>query len=196
MEMILPHLRPTDVVIDIGCGNGRLAAAISPHVKKVCGVDYSQELVEDARARNPDVFFVSKDVNNFDTWTRLPLFEKVVSNVAIRKDGCKLEQILPAIGKVARRPTQCFFRIQGERDLPGWLVTPPLYNEEEIRYHFGDDWNLEITEEIYQQKFTDEAYFRTFLERIGITVQEISFSKVKSWPLRVQRHYYCVSAVR
>lgn len=194
MEMILPRLSADDAVIDVGCGNGRLAAVLAPKVRAVYGLDYSEDLIDAARKTNPEILFYSGDANYFDTWSSLPLFNTVVSNVAIRKDGCKLNHILPIVNRLARRPTRCFFRIQGERDLPGWLVAPPLYNEEEIRHHFAvAGWDLEIAEETYLQKFTDGAYFRTFLERIGVTAHSEMFQRA-NWPLRVLRQYYCVSA--
>jgi len=200
MEMILPHLSAEDIVVDVGCGNGRLAVALLPHVRMSCGLDYSSELITSAREVNPKVLFFVGDANNITAWielrrqSKLPFFNTIVSNVAIRKDGCKLDRIMPAINRFAQKPTQCFFRIQGECDLPEWLIAPPLYNEEEIRHYIGNSWTISITEETYMQKFTDEIYFRTFLGRINLKARPEMFQQTKAWSLKVQRQYYCVRA--
>ncbi|HEY6578649.1 MAG TPA: class I SAM-dependent methyltransferase [Rhizomicrobium sp.] len=46
-------LRRPDTVLDLGCGIGRIAAAIAPRVARVVGVDSSGEMVKLARARTP-----------------------------------------------------------------------------------------------------------------------------------------------
>lgn len=54
-RMILcPALRPTDVVVDYGCGPGFLASAVSPHVKTVFGIDVSRGVLECARIVNSE----------------------------------------------------------------------------------------------------------------------------------------------
>lgn len=56
---ILPLLaaRAEDVVVDAGCGNGRWAAALAPAVARYVGFDFSQGLIEAARARVPGAEF-------------------------------------------------------------------------------------------------------------------------------------------
>jgi ArsR family transcriptional regulator len=45
-------LIPTDwTVLDLGCGTGQLAAALAPHVRRVMGVDQSEEMLTAARQR-------------------------------------------------------------------------------------------------------------------------------------------------
>jgi len=181
---------PSDKVLDVGCGGGRLAAyAASQGVAKVCGLDYSGELIEVAVERYPGIVFYCRDVNNPKSLQLDDTYNVLVSNVAIRKDGVRLPDLLQNTDA-----ERCYFRIQGERDLPGWTTELPLYSENEIRSAFKG-WSLDIKQEVYQQKFTDEAYFRTFLERIGLIPREEPF-QAKTWPLRVQRHYYCVAATR
>lgn len=44
-------LGPDWTVGDLGCGTGELAAGLAPHVKRVVGVDHSEEMLEAARTR-------------------------------------------------------------------------------------------------------------------------------------------------
>ena len=46
------YLRPGAAVLDLGCGIGRLAAALAPHAERVLGVDVSPAMVAEARLRH------------------------------------------------------------------------------------------------------------------------------------------------
>ena len=46
------EIRPTDVVLDIGCGLGRLTRAIAKRARRAIGVDVSREMIERARELN------------------------------------------------------------------------------------------------------------------------------------------------
>ena len=56
---VLPLLAPgaEDVVLDVGCGNGRWAAALAPSVARYIGIDFSDGLIAAARARVPGAEF-------------------------------------------------------------------------------------------------------------------------------------------
>ena len=47
VELAAP--RPTDSVLDVGCGAGQIAALLRPMVASICGVDASKEMVALAR---------------------------------------------------------------------------------------------------------------------------------------------------
>jgi SAM-dependent methyltransferase len=49
IESIAKFLRPTDRVLDVGCGNGYTTRRIAPLVREIVGVDYSPEMIERAR---------------------------------------------------------------------------------------------------------------------------------------------------
>lgn len=45
------HIKPSDVVLDVGCGEGYLTNMIKDSCKKVIGIDYSQTAIETTRER-------------------------------------------------------------------------------------------------------------------------------------------------
>jgi len=53
---------PSQRVLELGCGNGDLLAALSP--SKGVGVDFSPEMIQCARMRHPDITFVEADCHN------------------------------------------------------------------------------------------------------------------------------------
>jgi SAM-dependent methyltransferase len=61
-------LGPSDVVGDLGCGTGRIAACIAPHVRTVHAFDYSDTVLHVARRRRPrpNVSYRRQDLNDFD----------------------------------------------------------------------------------------------------------------------------------
>jgi SAM-dependent methyltransferase len=50
------------VICDMGCGPGQIARYLHSHGVKVCGVDLSPVMVEQARALNPDIPFQCGDM--------------------------------------------------------------------------------------------------------------------------------------
>ncbi len=57
LEYRLAHLRslaqprPTDIVLDLGCGNGRHLLALAPEIERGIGIDISPGMIDLARAR-------------------------------------------------------------------------------------------------------------------------------------------------
>jgi len=43
--VIAPFLRPDSIVVDLGCGIGRVVRHVAPHCKEVIGVDISEEMI-------------------------------------------------------------------------------------------------------------------------------------------------------
>lgn len=48
IEMIKKFVRPTDRMLDVGCGNGYTTRRLAPLVREIVGVDYSSEMVKRA----------------------------------------------------------------------------------------------------------------------------------------------------
>lgn len=55
---------PEARVLEIGCGQGDLLAMLHP--KRGVGIDFSNEMIERARERHPNLHFVNADAHDFD----------------------------------------------------------------------------------------------------------------------------------
>lgn len=49
----LKYLRPSDVVLDIGCGDGYITNILKDKCKDIIGIDYSEEAVQEAKEQYP-----------------------------------------------------------------------------------------------------------------------------------------------
>ncbi len=56
---------PGQRVLELGCGTGDLLAALKP--SKGVGVDFSQEMIERARKRHPDLMFIEADCHQLQS---------------------------------------------------------------------------------------------------------------------------------
>lgn len=67
-ETMLPILDPraSDRVLDLGCGAGRWAEAIAPSVSAYLGIDFSENLLNTARAKVPSAIFQRLEINALD----------------------------------------------------------------------------------------------------------------------------------
>ena len=63
-------LRPSDVVLDAGCGHGEIADVLRRHCGRVVGVDYDARAIEHARERFPAVEFHAGDLERWSTGER------------------------------------------------------------------------------------------------------------------------------
>jgi SAM-dependent methyltransferase len=50
-HLVLPFISSSDVVVDVGCGIGRLLKWVAPHCRQVVGLDVSGEMLKLARRR-------------------------------------------------------------------------------------------------------------------------------------------------
>ncbi|MDD3711343.1 MAG: class I SAM-dependent methyltransferase [Patescibacteria group bacterium] len=62
------NLMNDDIVFDIGCGNGFLAASIAEKVKEVVAIDISKENIEKANRKNKknNIKYIVGDATNYD----------------------------------------------------------------------------------------------------------------------------------
>lgn len=77
----MAHVRGTDLVVDVGAGDGRLTAALSTVAARVVAVEVDARLVRRLRVRfagSPSVTVVHADVMEF-RWSREPF--RVVANL-------------------------------------------------------------------------------------------------------------------
>jgi SAM-dependent methyltransferase len=55
MELTGLEIRPDDIVVEVGCGVGRLTRAIAARAREVLALDVSEEMLERAREHNPEL---------------------------------------------------------------------------------------------------------------------------------------------
>ncbi len=60
-ELFKPYVRPGDKLLDIGCGNGRLAPFFGGKDISYTGIDASEKLIELARPQHPEADFIVAD---------------------------------------------------------------------------------------------------------------------------------------
>jgi len=67
INRIKTYLKKSDIVLDVGCGNGYSTAKFAAHCKKIIGLDYSVEMINRAKRENSNksnISFVVGDVLN------------------------------------------------------------------------------------------------------------------------------------
>ncbi|MFD1645597.1 class I SAM-dependent methyltransferase [Haloarchaeobius litoreus] len=60
------HFAEPGRVLDVGCGTGRTSRPLAERGHDVVGIDVSDEMVAQARARHPDLTFAVDDVTDLD----------------------------------------------------------------------------------------------------------------------------------
>lgn len=74
------RLKPTDTVLDIGCGCGDTSIAIAKVGAKVTGIDISAPMLARARSRAPDIRFIETDAS---THQFLPDYDVLFSRFGV-----------------------------------------------------------------------------------------------------------------
>ena len=76
MKKIKEIVNDDDFVLDIGCGNGRIAPLFNKD--KYIGIDFSSSLLNDARIKNKEYIFIEKDILKPLWFTDLDKFDVVL----------------------------------------------------------------------------------------------------------------------
>jgi len=66
-KFFLENIDKDNVILDIGCGNGRLASELATIAKKVVGIDISQKNIDVAnkKFKKPNIKFIAGDVTKY-----------------------------------------------------------------------------------------------------------------------------------
>lgn len=123
IETIKRFVRPSDRVLDIGCGNGYTTIRIAPLVQEVVGIDYSPEMIDRATrsaggdgATAPGVMtFKVCDVLSLDPADLGPFDVAISERCLINLPGWSEQQ--RAIGNIAAviKPSGRFIFVEGSR---------------------------------------------------------------------------------
>jgi trans-aconitate methyltransferase len=81
-EEVVRLLNPqkTEMILDIGCGTGELTKMISEKCGKVIGIDNSNEMIQSALKKYPEISFIHADAKNFQLNDE---FDAIFSNAVL-----------------------------------------------------------------------------------------------------------------
>jgi len=114
-QTALPLLEPTsyDNVLDLGCGTGRWASALSSTVKSYLGIDFSEPLLEIARQRFPKLSFQRMNVAelNADTLPERPRFTLIIcSGILAYINDADIESLFAQLSRLAAERSRIYLR--------------------------------------------------------------------------------------
>jgi len=94
-----PFLRPSDAVLDFGCGNGGIAARLRPDVRQIEGLEVNPHAAAIASSTGLHVY------PSIDALPEAPTFDAVISNHVlehVRDPAGTLERLHPSLQPGAR----------------------------------------------------------------------------------------------
>ena len=114
---IVDLLQPNqnEIILDLGCGTGRLTKDISKKAKKVYGVDYSQEMIHSARKDFADIEFSIADAQLSLDYPE-QTFDAVFSNAALHW-MLEAENVIKNIHKVLKPNGRFVFEMGGNGNI-------------------------------------------------------------------------------
>jgi len=80
------------MVLDVGCGNGRLLLGLPSNVKYT-GIDISSKLIDHAVKAHPEAQFMESDITKNDIWKDLPKFDFIFSIAVIHHLPTRRDQL-------------------------------------------------------------------------------------------------------
>jgi ubiquinone/menaquinone biosynthesis C-methylase UbiE len=107
------NVRTVDRVLDIGCGTGRWAEVLAPHVSAYLGIDFSAGLLETARARVPSAVFQCADISSLDSGALAvapPFTLFVCSGILTYLNDTDVQRLFSTISRVAGPDSRLYLR--------------------------------------------------------------------------------------
>jgi SAM-dependent methyltransferase len=130
-------IRSDDRVLDLGCGTGRWAEAISTQVKAYLGIDFAEDLLDVARQRVPDATFVAMDVAQLKpaTFPVPPPFSVVIcSGILIYINDDDIRALFGTISSLAAPGCRVYLREPMARDK---RLTLDRHWSDELQAHYS-----------------------------------------------------------
>ncbi|KAL1958716.1 hypothetical protein VTO42DRAFT_3835 [Malbranchea cinnamomea] len=175
-KTVLQYLdpKPTDRVLDVGCGDGKFTANFLPAVAFVLGIDASPSMIESAKTdygcakaefRVVDCRYLNSEADIVNgSW------DKVISNAALHwilRDETTRLQTLQAIHKSLKPNGTFVFEMGGHGNVPE--VHTALLS---ALIHQGGK-SLEEARKASPWFFPSEARMRAMLESVGFRVEKL-----------------------
>jgi 2-polyprenyl-3-methyl-5-hydroxy-6-metoxy-1,4-benzoquinol methylase len=163
-----------ETVLDVGCGNGNFARRLSRLGAHVHGIDFSEQLIKQARSSTPDADSLTFDVvdaTNVDSLrkVRTHRFDAVVASMVLH-DMADISLLLTTIGTALRPVTGRFV----------CALPHPCFNSTRVTWFeersFGADWSR-------IQGVTVTSYLRPFVDHTRIKPSQPTPTPVFHRPL-------------
>ena len=160
-EFLVKVLNKEDIVLDIGCGSGKITSLISPYCKNITGLDYNQKLIALAQQKYSNIKnlnFISEEISEFiknnnkkyDLVVCSHLIEHIVDFEHLLKDLKKISSRLyietPDFDAYVLNATKKKFEIE-----PTYTDDDHVYelNRDEL-YKVFNDYNFKILKEEFK----------------------------------------------
>ena len=80
LDQFADSLRPAGLACDLGCGPGHVARYLHDRGVRMCGVDLSPDMIEQARELNPEIEFCQGDMRSLEVpseeWAGIAAFAR------------------------------------------------------------------------------------------------------------------------
>ena len=98
LDTFADRVRGSGLVCDMGCGPGHVGRYLHDRGVSICGVDLSPQMIECARALNPDIAFAEGDMRQLtvgdETWSAIVAFYSIIH--------LPRAEVVPALGELRR----------------------------------------------------------------------------------------------
>jgi len=100
INFLLAHINKGDQVLDLGCGNGRLCEFIKDKGAQYTGLDFSENLIAEARKKYPEAKFLIGNILDFKSAQK---FDAIISVSALNHFPKELQpQVIRQIKKMLK----------------------------------------------------------------------------------------------
>lgn len=184
-DLIKKELKKDSVVLDIGCGGGRLSTELNEYCKKVVGIDYSKNSIKFARKNNPrkNVEYLFMDGENLKF--KDGIFDIVVSHAAINKKMCRAEycfkEAYRVLGKDGKLIIKMIYLNQGSP-----FVKDLGYSSLEVKKILKKEGFEKIKIKVIKQSIPLDENTLNFFKRteLGLFIKKSDIEKVKSGKIK------------
>lgn len=175
LQKYVDTLKPGDSILDVGCGNGRLASGLPPSVTYL-GIDFSRALLAEAKKAHPTLEFRYANIVEDRAWADLATYDALFCVAVLHHIPTREQQvyILTQMKKVCKKGGFLFLSVWNlwqERFLQNHLDSMELkrVNERYVEVPFAGEW----------KRFCfsmDIPYLLEIMKEAGWDVEEIFFA--------------------
>lgn len=154
LHWLIEKVGACGMICDLGCGPGQVAGYLHSQGAKVCGIDLSPAMVEEARRLNPEIRFDPGDMRDLKT-----VADAAFGGIAAFYSLIHLEteHLLPALQELLRVL------------VPGGALLLTFHIGDEIR-HFESLWEIPVRLDF---RFLQPSAIKALLIAAGFIVEEV-----------------------